>query len=566
MTVERERNPNATQTRAARALEIVRRFPVDVELAHEMGAAECLRLGVLPWRRVGQTIFWACPNDEKLPEIATAFAHLPLRHRAVLVSTDWIDEMSARLLAPRLINAARDHCHANMSLRTVHFGDTRMFLTGLVLTLIAGGLMAPRLILAILLGLASLAILFTSALRLLAIFQFLRRGRRPKTPDLPIRDEWPLISILVPLFREPHMIGNLARNLGALNYPPSQLEIKIVLEADDLATIKAAEALDLPAHFEIIRVPIDKLRTKPKAMNYALPFCRGEYVGIYDAEDAPDPYQLHHVIEAFQCADDKVAAVQCQLAFYNSDQNFLTRAFTIEYRIWFHMILPTLQWLGMPVPLGGTSVFFRAEHLRKVGAWDAYNVTEDADLGVRLARFGYRTHVVTVETLEEANPRIISWVRQRSRWLKGYVVSWIGHMRHPFALWREMGTVGFLGVQLLFLGGITSYLSLPIFWLMWLNLFNHDFLGLRTLQPWLQAGFLAVALGAMSITLTLNVLALSARGFKRLIPWSFLMIFYWPLGAVAAYKAMIEIVINPFYWDKTHHGAARRFNRFTHRR
>ncbi|EFF47459.1 conserved hypothetical protein [Xanthomonas citri pv. aurantifolii str. ICPB 10535] len=265
-------------------------------------------------------------------------------------------------------------------------------------------------------------------------------------------DDLPVYTVLVPMYKEPEVLPILANALRKLDYPISKLDVKLVLEADDLDTIEAAKKLGLEAFFEIIRVPPSQPKTKPKACNYALHFARGELLTIYDAEDKPEPDQLKRVVAAFRKAEKDVVCIQARLNYYNADENWLTRMFTLEYTLWFDFYLPALEYLRIPIPLGGTSNHFRLDVLRQVRAWDPYNVTEDADLGVRLIQNGYRVNVVNSTTFEEANVSIPNWIRQRSRWLKGYMQTWLVHMRDPVHLYRSTGFKGFWGFQF-FVGG-----------------------------------------------------------------------------------------------------------------
>jgi cellulose synthase/poly-beta-1,6-N-acetylglucosamine synthase-like glycosyltransferase len=186
-------------------------------------------------------------------------------------------------------------------------------------------------------------------------------------------------------------------------------------------------------------VPLGTLQTKPRALNYALSFAKGSIIGVYDAEDAPAPDQLHVVVNRFAQRGPEVVCLQGQLDFYNSHSNWLAHCFTVEYATWFRIMLPSLERLGLAIPLGGTTLFFRRDILESLGGWDAHNVTEDADLGIRLARHGYRTEIIDTVTQEEANARAWPWVKQRSHWLKGYAITYGVHMRSPLKLWRDLG-------------------------------------------------------------------------------------------------------------------------------
>ncbi|MEO1458479.1 MAG: glycosyltransferase [Pseudomonadota bacterium] len=261
-------------------------------------------------------------------------------------------------------------------------------------------------------------------------------------------------------------------------------------------------------------------------------------------------------------APEEVGCVQCQLSYYNARENWVTRCFQLEYAIWFEVLLRGFQRLGLPIPLGGTSVYFRREALVTAGGWDAHNVTEDADLGMRLARRGLRTLVLDSVTEEEANCRCLTWVRQRSRWLKGYLLTWLSHVRDPVRLWREMGPRGFLGFNVLFLGAAVSYGAMPLFWL---SLIGWVATGQSLWGQWLPGWILwplALSLGGgQAIMLGCAALAMWRRRALDLMLWVPVLPFYWTLGAMAAWKAVAELFIAPYYWDKTRHGISRVFLR-----
>jgi cellulose synthase/poly-beta-1,6-N-acetylglucosamine synthase-like glycosyltransferase len=397
----------------------------------------------------------------------------------------------------------------------------------------------------------------TMGLRLVAIFARLRRPRAAPRRDMPQLADYkklPRVSLLVPLLREEAVARRLLDAMAAMDYPAALLDIKLVLEADDEVTRAAIERADLPPNIDVVSVPRDGLRTKPRAMNYALPFCSGEIVGIYDAEDRPDPSQIRAVVEHLRRAPPEVACVQGFLDFYNADRNWLSRCFTLEYAIWFRVVLRGVQRLGLPIPLGGTTVFFRRKLLEKIGAWDAHNVTEDADLGMRLARFGYRCDMIASTTWEEANCRVGPWIRQRSRWLKGYAITWATHMRRPRALLADLGPMGFLGFQVLFLGAITSYLSIPLLWLLWGVTAGLDLAFWQAFPAWLLAAFFASMIAGQAVMLAIAVIAARDSQHRGLLPWVITLPLYWPLGAIAAYRALGEVFTRPFHWHKTEHG------------
>jgi cellulose synthase/poly-beta-1,6-N-acetylglucosamine synthase-like glycosyltransferase len=373
--------------------------------------------------------------------------------------------------------------------------------------------------------------------------------------------ELPIYTILVALFREAKVLPALLRGLTTLDYPAAKLDIKLVLEACDSETIAAAKALDLPGNVEIVVVPELEPRTKPRALNYALPLARGEYLVIYDAEDRPERDQLRKALAEFRRGPPNLACLQGRLNLYNADENWLTRQFTIEYCALFDGLLPTLDRLGLPFPLGGTSNHFRVSALKWLLAWDPYNVTEDADLGARLARSGYVCRVLDSTTHEEAPCRLLMWLKQRTRWLKGYVQTWLVHMRSPRKLLRELGPWGFASFQIMVGGTVLSALVHPWFYVL---LAADAGRGVFAAQPdsllglpfWTMA-WINLGCGYLA-ALGVGLLAVHRRGYRFLLRQIPLMPFYWLLVSVAAYRALWQFAsAQRFKWEKTEHGVTR---------
>jgi cellulose synthase/poly-beta-1,6-N-acetylglucosamine synthase-like glycosyltransferase len=362
------------------------------------------------------------------------------------------------------------------------------------------------------------------------------------------------MSILVPLLREEDIVDRLIKRMSRLVYPKELLEICLIYEVEDAATKNHLAKCRLPYWMKTIEVPADTLQTKPRTMNYALDFCDGDVIGIYDAEDAPEPDQLYNVAQRLEEADDDVACIQCQLDYYNSATNWISRCFTIEYSILFRVILPALERFNLPIPLGGTSVFFKRDILEKLGRWDAQNVTEDADLGLRLHRLGYRCLWSNATTYEEANFRVVPWVRQRSRWLKGFLLTWMIHMRHPVQLFKQLGFTGFLVFQVQMLGTVSSFAAVPIVLPMWLFSFGLELPMYDLVSPVLFNTLLVCFVLTEIFLLVLGAVAVKARGGGSLYAFVPMMLVYWPIGALAAYKAIWELFMHPTYWDKTEHG------------
>jgi cellulose synthase/poly-beta-1,6-N-acetylglucosamine synthase-like glycosyltransferase len=373
-----------------------------------------------------------------------------------------------------------------------------------------------------------------------------------------VDSELPHYAILVPAYREANVIGTLMRNLGQLDYPRERLEILLLLEEDDPETLAAAKAAAPPDLVRFLVIPNSVPKTKPKACNIGLAFAGGEYIVIYDAEDRPEPDQLKRAVVAFRKGGPNLACVQAALNYYNADENLLTRMFTLEYSSWFDDMLPGLDGHELPVPLGGTSNHFRIDMLREIGGWDPYNVTEDADLGIRAAVRGRKVAVIDSTTFEEANMRIGNWIRQRSRWIKGYMQTTLVHSRHPVRLARAIGLKQLLAFALLIAGTPLTFLIAPILWaftltsLVWPSVLGALF------PQWLLVISLVNLVVANAMMVYLSLIAVSRRHMYWLTPFALLTPVYWILHSVAAYKALWQLVWKPFYWEKTAHGLTNR--------
>ena len=364
----------------------------------------------------------------------------------------------------------------------------------------------------------------------------------------------PVYTVLVPMYQEATVIPELVGHLRALEYPAGKLDIKLLVEANDSETITAVTTY-ADEDMQVVVVPDSEPRTKPKALNFGLTLAGGEFVTIYDAEDRPDPLQLRRAVIAFDRLPPEVGCLQAQLAYWNTDQNLLTRWFSIEYLQWFQLLLPGLSASDAPVPLGGTSNHMRRDLLDDVGGWDPYNVTEDADLGVRLHRGGYRSAVLASTTFEEANSDYVNWNNQRSRWYKGYIQTWLVHMRHPARLIDELGWKGFLEFNA-FVGGTPMLALLNLtFWAMTLAWFVGHFSFIKALYPtaiYYPALFCFV-FGNVAIWYQ-YLLAARISGRPSLV-WAALAVpIYWLMMSVAAVKAFWQIATDRSFWEKTVHG------------
>lgn len=367
--------------------------------------------------------------------------------------------------------------------------------------------------------------------------------------------ELPIYSILVPVYKEPEVVPRLLKALARMDYPKEKLDVLVLMEADDSATIESAKAARPPSFFRFIIVPDSLPRTKPKACNYGLNFCRGKYVTIYDAEDVPEPDQLKKAVAAFEHGGEKLICVQAALNYFNSTENYLTRMFTLEYSYWFDTLLPGLDRLGLPIPLGGTSNHFRLEALWKLLAWDPFNVTEDADLGIRASSQGYTVGVIRSTTYEEANKAFKNWIRQRSRWIKGYMQTWLVHNRNPLRLLRVIGLKQWLSYNFFIGGTFAIFLINPLMWaffLIWV-VFQPAWMN-QLFYGWVwQLAFFSLIVGNL-LAIFLNMLAVIRRRQYHLLLYALTNPVYWVMHSIASYMGLWQLITKPFYWEKTTHG------------
>lgn len=359
-------------------------------------------------------------------------------------------------------------------------------------------------------------------------------------------EDFPLYSILVPVFHEADMVPQIAHALGGLDYPADKLDISLVLEEDDSETRAAVERAQLRS----IIVPYSLPRTKPKACNYALRFARGEFVVVYDAEDRPDPDQLRKAVAAFRAFPD-VSCFQARLTIDRA-RVWIARMFAVDYALWFRILLLGLDRIAAPIPLGGTSNHFRTEALREAGAWDPYNVTEDADLGLRLARLGHRVAILESSTREEAPVHLATWLRQRTRWMKGYMQTLLVHTRHPVRLVQSIGVKGTI-VILGFLGGaVWSALVNPLMWVFCIAAQMFSTSGPSALD-WLAriSGLTLLAANCILAGLAMVQAQHRTEPSHTVIILSYPV--YWLLISLATYRALWQLLRDPFRWEKTPH-------------
>ena len=367
--------------------------------------------------------------------------------------------------------------------------------------------------------------------------------------------EWPIYTVLIPMYKEPEVLTQMVKAMTDMDYPADKKDIQFLLEEDDDLTLNAARAMDMPQGFRITEIPESFPRTKPKACNIGLHLAKGKYLVIYDAEDMPESDQLKKAVMAFEKSEEKVACIQSRLNYYNPTQNILTRWFTAEYSTWFDLQLPGLAALNAVIPLGGTSNHFKTNILQELMGWDAYNVTEDCDLGVRLVRAGYATLMLETTTWEEACSYLPFWIKQRTRWQKGYIQTWFVHMRHPILLLKEIGPINYLHYHLL-IGGVTfSVLVNPIFWIMAIVWFIFKPAGVAMLFPGpiFAAGAFCLFAGNF-VFVYVTLLGCYKRKRDSLLWYALFTPVYWVFMSFSGWRAMIQFFRDPFVWEKTQHG------------
>ena len=527
-------------------------LPADPRLLAEFKHVTALRAGLMPWRKVGHATV-----------IVTAYPDLFSNHRAwleasfgpVAMAVAPMMQIEAALLAvqgARLAYAAETRVPAAESCRAYHSTTLQRPAAIFAMVIAVLALLQPIAVLIAVFAVALAAMFSASVMKLTAMILMQQPEPAQSVPALIAH--LPVVSVMVALYRESNIAAKLTARLDQLDYPRELLDVLLVVEQEDQMTRNALNTSALPGWMRVVVVPDGAVKTKPRALNHALDHCRGSIVGIYDAEDAPEPEQIRKIVDRFYQRGPEVVCLQGQLDYYNPRSSWLARCFTIEYASWFRMFLPGIERMGMAIPLGGTTLFFRRKALEELGGWDAQNVTEDADLGLRLFRHGYRTELIDTTTFEEANCRSFPWVKQRSRWIKGYMMTWITHMRDPRLLWRQLGARCFIGFQVQFLGSILQALLAPLLWSLWLIPlgFQHPLTSAIG-----AAAFGYICLGTMA-TAVLTVL-FDIAGMRRtkhgLNPlWALTMMLYHPLATLAAYKALWELMTKPFYWDKTSHG------------
>lgn len=538
---------------------------VDMDLLKRFDRSELLRNEVLPsilYREEKRVrLFTSNPCSEQLRDFLERHFDGYVAEITIITDLDLIKALESIYKDLLIDNAIKGLFYISPEYSaSMVFSKGQVFLMGAIFFLLLAGLYLNAVTtLVVIIGLVQIFYLLSIGFKLIVsiygarseMFQYITEEEVKALKD----EDLPVYTVLVPVYKEPEVIGILINSLKKLDYPQDKLDVILLLEENDKETLDSAKAHRPPANWRFIIVPDSIPKTKPKACNYGLFFAKGKYLTIYDAEDIPEPDQLKKAFVAFRKGGEEYICFQAALNYFNKDENFLTKMFTLEYSYWFDYLLPGLYNLGLPIPLGGTSNHFDTEKLREIGAWDPFNTTEDADLGVRAFGKGYKVGIINSTTYEEANARLKNWIRQRSRWIKGYMQTFLVHSRNLGKLYKNVGIKGMLSFLFLIGGTPATFLINPIMWLVfivWLitqtKVYEPVFPG-----PLLYISLFNLLFGNF-MGIYLNMLAVFKRGYYELLPYAFLNPVYWMLHSVASHIALYELFTRPFYWQKTQHG------------
>ncbi len=537
--------------------------PPDEDLVRTCSDERMVREGWVPVAREGSVVRVATcerPTPERRAALEEALGAPVLFE----VTTDWdiqyaIQTVFAASLAHRAAYGLSER-DPEQSARGGFARWQKVAALGALCAVAAAAAFDWRLTLIAVCALANLWFLLAVGFKVVTVLAGWRALRRPPAvaPASIADADLPTYTVLVPVYREANIVGGLVQHLAALDYPAEKLEILLLMEEEDQETIAAARAARPPETVRFVVVPPGGPQTKPRACNLGLYFARGEFLVIYDAEDRPEPGQLREAVAAFRAGDERLVCVQARLNYFNAAENLLTRMFTLEYSYWFDYMLPGLDALGLPIPLGGTSNHFRTAQLRELGGWDAFNVTEDADLGLRANAQGLRVGIIPSTTYEEACSRYRPWIRQRTRWIKGYMQTALVHSRHPLQTVRRTGWRGLVGLGLLIFGTPFTFLVDSLLWTVFAVWLAGAVTGLYDLPQLFPGPLATVALGSLvlgnGLMIAVNALAVGRRRIYALLPFALLSPLYWLLHSVAAWRALHQLVRNPFHWEKTPHG------------
>lgn len=372
-------------------------------------------------------------------------------------------------------------------------------------------------------------------------------------------DELPVVSVFIPLYHENEIIPQIFRYITDFDYPQDKLDIIFILESTDTETAKAFIDMHPPAHFKALLSPDVEPKTKPKAMNVAFKEARGDVLVIFDAEVLPERDQIKRAVATFKRFPE-AKYLHTRMDVYNAEENWITKLYTAEFCYFYHYLMPGLIESKYPVPISGHSTYFRKEVIEKVGAWDAYNVAEDCDIGIRIYRKGFGSGaMLDSHTWEQSTTTIPTWVRQRTRWIQGFIQTSMVQLRYPLLLKRELGSwKNFLVFLFLVPGNVVLNMLNMFQWVMFI-IWN------TTHAPFLQVAYSGIVLYlATTCFLVGNFLftffsmyGLYERKHFRIVPWATLSFAYWIMLGIATFRAALHLFLHPHKWDHTKHSAVK---------
>ncbi len=555
--------------------------PPDPDLMAEVDPKTIADRDWIPYRWSGSTLLLATtepPNRGMVHEAVAQFGHEddPLFNVDFVITTDWdLDQAITRFCRARLLFSAAEELATQSPEKSakgkpVTWQRIAAYALG---TLVVGGMvLRPSATIVTLLILLNVVFFVAVVFKLVTTTVGLIVRHDERVIDQAVRGaatwmvdevadaDLPTYTILIPVFREANVIAKVLEHLGDLDWPKSKLQVLILCEEVDAETIEAVKASRPPEFVRLLVVPAGTPQTKPRACNFGLMFALGEYLVIYDAEDRPEANQLRMARAAF-LADEvdpdqtrPLACVQAALNYFNWETNLLTRMFTLEYSSWFDGMLHGMEYFRLPIPLGGTSNHFRTDRLRELGGWDPYNVTEDADLGMRASAAGYRVGTIDSTTWEEACSRIPAFIRQRTRWIKGYIITGLVDARYPIRFTRSAGLASLFTLIGLIIGTPLMFLAYPIVW----GITIIVYLGFETfafsLPPALGAIALFNGIFGNVVVITLSMITGAVRHGWRISGYAIFNPVYWVLHSIASWRALLQVFRSPFHWEKTPHG------------
>ena len=536
---------------------------VDVRRIVKEASATAFRVGrsaqVCCREKDGRLVIYAAPDSISEAVISETIERFPAKSSTFRIAKpSTIQDALAKLQSTQ----AAHNAASKLYLQTPHMSakftlvSWQAFLLGIFAALLPTAfLLKPWETFTIFHWLVTLTFSITIATRLSAFYGLLNKKEETR-PVHQNEARFPVYSVLVALYKEAAVAPQIVRSMSRLDWPQSRLEIIYVCEEDDHETQEALRKLRMPAAHRILSVPPIAPRTKPKALNFALEQCSGELVVIYDAEDRPDPLQLREAWQRFSAESPELACLQAPLQVTNANESWLSCLFTVEYASHFQALLPFLDLQGAPLPLGGTSNHFRREALEKVGGWDPYNVTEDADLGIRFARNGYRCSMIGRPTLEDGPTTLSEWIPQRTRWIKGWMQTYFVHNRNLRKIYNNIGMKNIILFEIL----MASFILSPLLYMVSISNFAFIYY-FSDIEFWDTSKLLSIDLvvfvGGHICYLVLSAAAWR-EAFKSRLPITVALTFpaYWALGTYAAWRAVWKLVRAPFEWEKTNHRPA----------